>query len=216
MATGRATREARVEALTIDAYMTLVRLVDPVPALDAALRERGITRSASEIAEAFAAEARYYGPRSHTGRDEPSLKALRRECAHVFLQALDAPLDPSEFAPALTGALHFEPLPAVREALALARERGLRLAVVSNWDVTLPEHLQRTGLLASFDAVVTAAEAGARKPDPRLFEVALERLGTRPERAVHVGDDRADEEGARAAGMGFAPPPLADAIASLA
>ena len=196
--------------------MTLVRLVDPVPELDTALRERGVERSRAEIADAFAAEVEHYGPRSHTARDTRSLAALQRECAAVFLAALEAPLDATEFSPALIGALRFEPLPGVRGVLRTARRRGLRLAVVSNWDITLPEHLRAAGLLDSFDAVVTSADAGVRKPDPRVFELALARLGTPPERAAHVGDSPADEEGARAAGMAFAPAPLADAIAVLA
>ena len=44
-------------------------------------------------------------------------------------------------------------------------------------------------------------------------DVALERLRVRPERALHVGDSAADEQGARAAGMRFAPAPLAEAFA---
>jgi FMN phosphatase YigB (HAD superfamily) len=37
-----------------------------------------------------------------------------------------------------------------------------------------------------------------------------------PERALHIGDDRADELAARAAGMHFEPAPLAEAVAALA
>jgi FMN phosphatase YigB (HAD superfamily) len=44
-----------------------------------------------------------------------------------------------------------------------------------------------------------------------VFALAVERLGAAPERTVHVGDARADEEGARAAGLRFEPAPLADA-----
>ncbi|TMK91576.1 MAG: hypothetical protein E6G42_08290, partial [Actinobacteria bacterium] len=51
---------------------------------------------------------------------------------------------------------------------------------------------------------------------PRIFELALERLGVSASRALHVGDAEADEEGARAAGMHFAAAPLADLPARLA
>jgi putative hydrolase of the HAD superfamily len=64
--------------------------------------------------------------------------------------------------------------------------------------------------------VVTSAEAGAPKPDPAVFLCALERLGIRPERALHVGDSEPDQAGARAAGMRFAPAPLAAAVEALA
>ena len=49
--------------------------------------------------------------------------------------------------------------------------------------------------------MVTSAEAGAAKPDPRIFERALELAGRRPEQAVHVGDSvENDVAGARALG----------------
>jgi HAD superfamily hydrolase (TIGR01549 family) len=84
--------------------------------------------------------------------------------------------------------------------------RGLALCVVSNWDCGLPEQLARLGLRLP---VVTSAEAGAAKPDPAVFRLALERLGVAPERALHVGDSPSDERGAAEAGMRFAPAPLA-------
>ena len=62
--------------------------------------------------------------------------------------------------------------------------------------------LARLGLAGSFEAVVTAAAVGVAKPDPRPFEVALERLGIEPALCVHVGDDPlTDVAGAEAAGM---------------
>ena len=102
-------------------------------------------------------------------------------------------------------AIVFEPEPGALETVRRLRALGLALCVVSNWDCGLPEHLERLGIDL---AVVTSAEAGAEKPDPRIFRLALERLGVEPGRALHVGDSPEDEEGARAAGMRFAPAPL--------
>jgi HAD superfamily hydrolase (TIGR01509 family) len=85
----------------------------------------------------------------------------------------------------------------------------LALAVVSNWDIGLTEVLR--GLDLDFP-VVSSAQAGAAKPDPRLFQLALQQINTSPDRAVHVGDSPDDEEGARRAGMRFEPAPLADAV----
>jgi putative hydrolase of the HAD superfamily len=199
-----------LDAVTIDAFGTLVTIRDPVPALRRALAARGVERSRDEVASAFAEEARYYVGRSHEGADEASLALLRRDCADVFLRALGAAVEPESFAADFVGALAFEPLPGAVEAVEELAARGLRLAVVSNWDVALAEHLEALDLRRRFAAIVTSAEAGAPKPDPRIFELALERLGTAPERTLHVGDAEADELGARAAGMRFAPPPLAD------
>jgi putative hydrolase of the HAD superfamily len=73
---------------------------------------------------------------------------------------------------------------------------------VSNWDVSLHDVLAELDWTARFDVVVTSAELGVAKPDPRLFLVALDALGVAPAGAVHVGDDlEADVAGARAAGV---------------
>ena len=63
--------------------------------------------------------------------------------------------------------------------------------------------------------VVTSAQAGAPKPEPAVFTLALELLGVQPSRALHVGDSDSDEAGASAAGMHFAPAPLAQAVQGL-
>ena len=110
-------------------------------------------------------------------------------------------------------ALRFEPIPGAVETVERLRRLGLRTALVANWDVALHEHLRALGLTPLFDAVVTSAEAGVPKPDPRIFELALSRLGVPPARALHVGDEPFDEEGARAAGMRFAAAPLETAFA---
>lgn len=204
-----------VEAVTIDAYGTLVSLRDPVPPLRAALRAHGVERSAEEVARAFAAEVAYYVERSHEGRDEATLALLRRDCAGVFLEAADAALEPETFAADFVGSLRFRVLPGADAACRRLAARGLRLAVVSNWDVGLHEHLATLGLDGLVAAVVTSAEAGAPKPEPRIWQLALDRLGVPAERAVHVGDSEADEEGARAAGLGFEPAPLAAAAARI-
>jgi putative hydrolase of the HAD superfamily len=197
-----------VDAVTIDAYGTLVLLRDPVPALRAALAARGVERSGDTVREAFAAEVAYYVPRSHEGRDDASLAALRRACTQVFLDAAGADmLDVDKFP--FVASLAFELVPGGREACDDLLQAGLRLCVVSNWDIGLSEHLHRLALELP---VVTSAEAGAAKPDPAVFELALTRLGVAdPARAVHVGDDAADEAGARAVGMRFEPAPLAEA-----
>lgn len=207
---------AELDAVTVDAFGTLVRLADPIPGLRAALAAHGVERPAEDVERAFAAEAAHYVPRSHEGRDPASLAALRRDCAGVFLAALGADADPGDFAPAFVGALRFAPVAGAPEALARLRALGLSLAVVANWDCSLPEHLGRLGLDRAVDAVVTSADAGTPKPGPAVFRLALERLGIPAGRALHVGDSPEDEEGARRAGLRFAPAPLATVVEALA
>lgn len=82
------------------------------------------------------------------------------------------------------------------------RRRGLRTAVVSNFDARLPALLEELGLAAGLDAVVLPCEARALKPDPAIFGFALQRLGVPAGEALFVGDDaRRDLAGARAAGL---------------
>ena len=207
-------RFAELDAVTVDGYGTLLRLTDPVPALRGALAGRGVERSAEEIASAFRAEVAYYRPRSHEGRDPASLAALRRDCAGVFLAELGSPLPAEEFVDPFIASLVFEPVPGAAEAIGRLRGHGLRLGVVANWDCALPGHLEALGLLDPFDTVVTSARAGVAKPDPAIFELALRELGVAPGRALHVGDEDCDEEGALAAGLAFAPAPLSDAVSS--
>src|SRR5439155_25716222 len=138
-------------------------LADPVPALGDSLRKRGVEREPDAVERAFRAEVDYYVARAHEGRDEATLALLRRDCARVFLEAAEAPLDPAEVAAAFVAALRFEPVPGATEAVRTLAGRGLRLAVVSNWDVGLRAHLDAVGLGPLLPVVVTSAEAGAPK-----------------------------------------------------
>jgi putative hydrolase of the HAD superfamily len=202
-------RAEDLDAVTVDAMGTLVELDDAPGRLRAALAEAGIERSREEAATAFLAEVEYYLPRTLEGRDAESLADLGRRCTAVFLDHTRAELDPTEFAPSFLAAIVFRPLPETASTLERLRQAGLVLACVSNWDVSLADHLERAALAGFFAEIVSSAEAGAAKPDPRVFLVALERLGVAPGRALHIGDGDGDREGAAAAGLAFEPVPLA-------
>jgi putative hydrolase of the HAD superfamily len=207
-------RLAELDAVTIDAYGTLVRLTDPVPSLREGLAALGVERDADAVARAFAKESAYYRAHSLEGRDEATLYDLRHRCVAIILDELDSDLAPEAFVNGFVAAMQFEPLPNAGAALGRLRRHGLAVAVVSNWDYGLARHLQALGL--GDLTVVTSAEAGAPKPDPAVFTRALELLHVRPERALHVGDSDSDEQGALATGMHFAPAPLAQAVEALA
>jgi HAD superfamily hydrolase (TIGR01509 family) len=202
---------AELDAVTLDAHGTLVSLVDPVPALTTALAERGVERAEESVLAGFRVEAVHYGRRAGEGTDAESLSQLQRECAAVFLQAVDADLDPGEFAPAYVGALQFELLPGVLASLERLRALGLELALVANWDLSLRRLLDEIGLERYFSVVVPAAG----KPAPDGLLRALDSLQVAPARALHIGDDEVDREAAGAAGVGFAWAPLPTAVASI-
>lgn len=196
-------RAADLDAVTLDAHGTMLRVVDPLPRL----RELLPGHDPQAIAEAFGAEGRFY--REHVGRgtDPLSLERLRAECVDVFNHALGSMLTAEEY----VGAIRFEPLPGVVESLDHLRSLGLSLAVVGNWDFSLHQRLAEHGLAGYFATVVHAA----RKPDPGGLRLALSRLQVHPTRALHIGDEQADEQAARAVGMHFARAPLAEAVAAI-
>ena len=96
----------------------------------------------------------------------------------------------------------WELFPEVRSVLAELRARGYRLGIVSNWDSRLMPICESLGLASDVDFILASSVAGAEKPDPRIFRLALSRAGVSAERAIHVGDDfEADVLGARRAGI---------------
>lgn len=92
--------------------------------------------------------------------------------------------------------------PDVEPGLAALRDRGLRLVVVSNANGRLRHLFDRLHLTHWFDHLLDSHEWGVEKPDPRLFQLALEQANAAPERTVHVGDlYYVDVVGARRAGL---------------
>lgn len=82
------------------------------------------------------------------------------------------------------------------------RGRGVRLAVISNWDYSLHSILQMKGLASYFEVVIASLEEGFEKPDKRIFDKALLAMGVKSSEAAHVGDDPIDDlRGAKEAGM---------------
>jgi putative hydrolase of the HAD superfamily len=193
-----------VKAILLDALGTLVALEPPAPALRSELRRRfHFEVTEAEAERAIAAEIAYYRAHLDEGSDLERLGDLRVRCAEV----LRAALPPSRIAPAgmlgaLLASLRFRAFPDAAPALADARRRGRRLVVVSNWDVSLNQVLDRLELAPLLDGIVTSAAAGVRKPAPAIFERALSLAGAGPEETVHVGDSlEEDVAGARAAGI---------------
>ncbi len=187
----------------LDALGTLVELSPPAPRLVTLLAEQGFEVGEEQAADAFAAEISYYLEHHLEGADRASLDRLRDRCADVLRAELGLPgLDRAAARGAMLGALRFGAFPEALEVLALLREGGHRLLIVSNWDCSLPSWLAHTGLLELVEAVVTSAEAGSAKPDPGIFEHALELAGARADQTVHVGDSIGNDiAGARAAGI---------------
>ena len=181
-------------ACFIDALGTTVRLPPPwerVPASAVAGIEPARVRGA------FEAEMSFYGAHAQEAAGADSLAGLRERCAQLLSEGLGREID----VPAMMESIAFEAYEDARPALGELRNLGLKIVCVSNWDYALDEVLGRVGLAGCFDGVITSAGAGARKPDPAIFEPALALAGCSAAEAIHVGDSDADVDGATAAGI---------------
>jgi putative hydrolase of the HAD superfamily len=182
------------EAVLFDALGTLVELEPPWPRLAARL---GLPDD-ERLQAAIRGEMTYYRDHAHEAADAESLARLRAQCAGLIERELGVGVSVD----ALMSSIRFRAYPDAAPALDRLRGLGLRLVCVSNWDYALPEVLERCGLAARLDGVVTSAAVGTRKPDPKIFAAALELAGWGAEAALHVGDSPVEDiEGARAAGI---------------
>ena len=95
------------------------------------------------------------------------------------------------------------PYPDTAEVLQGLHTRGVRVAVVSNIAFDLRPAFAAIGVVDCVDEFVLSFEVGAVKPDSRIFETAVKRLGVPAEDTVMVGDSEEADGGARDAGCGF-------------
>jgi len=182
------------EAVFMDALGTVVELDDPWRHLAAELQ----IEPDETLIGAVRAEMDYYREHAHEGTDAAALADLRSRCAALLSQRLGRDVSVEK----MMASIRFRAYPDAAPALADLRTRGLALVCVSNWDVSLPDVLERCGLGAAFDGVVTSAGSGARKPAPAIFDPALALCGCAPDEALHVGDT-AEEDAAAAAAAGI-------------
>jgi FMN phosphatase YigB (HAD superfamily) len=122
----------------------------------------------------------------------------RRDEAHHHLD--------SEFADA---ALWVDPVPGSREGLQTLADTGVRLGIISNADGMMGSRLAQLelcqvgpGIGVDIECVVDSGNVGVMKPDPRIFQAAIDLLGLEPDQVWYVGDMPAiDVVGARRAGI---------------
>jgi HAD superfamily hydrolase (TIGR01509 family) len=96
----------------------------------------------------------------------------------------------------------YRPVPGIVSVLQELEAAGVRQAVCSNWPPSLRPFLAYHGLLPYFETVVVSGEEGVLKPDPRIFELALNRLRVSSSEAIFIGNDpTADIAPARGMGM---------------
>lgn len=200
-----------IEAVTFDANRTLFAPRAPGAEYARVLARHGVELPEPEleavIAEAWAQLACAADPSrdrfgAHAGGARGFWRHLIERAVELAGGARPSPFAAAELYERFAGAEPWRVYDDVRPVLEALAGAGLCLAVISNFDERLPRLLERLELAAPFEAIVWSQSAGVEKPHPRIFEVALERLGVAPARALHVGDRvREDVEGALGAGM---------------
>ncbi len=125
----------------------------------------------------------------------------------LLLQGMGLVADPAQCVTAVSARLSTDERraycpPQTYQTLAYLREAGYVLGLLSNRDQPLDELCRQHGLEGYFDVTLSSGQVGAAKPEPRIFEEALQRVRVAPEEAVYVGDNYfADVIGAQRAGL---------------
>ncbi len=172
--------------------------------------EADVTRYAARLDEAGALPGGRYRTSYRRGCvrlwAERDLDADRHRRAHVGL-AREAALPWPELYDVLyerhMAPTAWSPYPDTVEVLSALRERGVRLAVLSNIGWDLRPVLRAYGVERLVDTVVLSFEEGVQKPDPRIFRTACDGLGLAPEDVLMVGDSAEADGGATAIGCAF-------------
>lgn len=203
-----------IQAVLFDAVGTLIHLREPVGETYARVAgEHGRAVRAAALQAAFPRVVRAMPPMVCTASDRRQVEECERAWWRTVVRSVfdvaDATPQFDDFERFFERLFaHFATAAAwccadgAAPALAALRARGLHVGMVSNFDHRLPPLLDALGLAPLLEVVVLPADAGAAKPDPRIFAYALGRLRVGAEASVYVGDDARDDiAGARHAGL---------------
>ena len=150
-------------------------------------------RSQDELTEH---RKRYYATRPELSHD---FTALRRAWLdHLFAEnGFDEAMSERAFMAFWHERNAVKPFPQALAAIERLGERYI-LGTITNGNASV----ERIGLDHHFAFTVTAGDAGTMKPDPEIFRFALDKVGVKPEEAIHIGDDpHTDVHGAIVSGM---------------
>lgn len=195
-----------IRALLFDAAGTLIRPTEPVAVVYARiLAHHGNPLSPATLSHSFNAAFATAGDPDYDAAADGE-QAEREWWRRVVDATLGQAADEATFTELYDHYAQpsaWQVFPDAIPALTTAQERGLRLAVVSNFDCRLRPILEAHQLERYFDFILTSADACARKPSPRIFEQALKQLKLTAGEALHVGDSwKPDIDGAASVALG--------------
>jgi putative hydrolase of the HAD superfamily len=119
----------------------------------------------------------------------------------------DAPWEPllDDLYAAFCEASVWKAYPETMSTLEALTDRGIRLAVISNWDRRLPDILRSLKIFEIFETVTVSSIEGVEKPSSEIFHRTLDRMGISVGETLHVGDSPLEDyTGAETAGLGAA------------
>lgn len=201
-----------MKAVLFDAVDTLIRPWPSVGSVYArAAAAHGLRCAARALEEAFLPAYRELFPERFHGRSGLQTSEARerrwwtRVLARTFERAGCGTPGPAALAAGLEAfgrGAAWRLSAGARQTLRSLRARGVKLALVSNYDSRLHRVAAELGLAPLLDAVVVSAEVGWAKPSPRIYAAALAALGVGAGEALMVGDrPKEDAAGAAAAGL---------------
>ncbi|MFH1811539.1 MAG: HAD-IA family hydrolase [Pseudomonadota bacterium] len=211
MSSSNSVQPGQVRAVFLDAANTLLRATPPVSQRYAATAAAfGVTVDARSITAAFRAlwptQREKRSRLLHQASEEATFGFWFDVITQIFAPWHEQFTDFEAFARKLY--LDFADPSAwalfddVRPCIDALRDRGLTLALVSNWDMHLRPILQGLDLARCFDHLSISAELGVEKPNPAIFNDALQALALEPGQVLHIGDTYSEDiVGARAAGL---------------
>ncbi len=190
-----------------DAGGTLIHPVRPVGVIYAEeALDFGVTADAEKLQAGFLRTWKAMKPRDPVdGARVTDDQNWWREVVRESWRGQDLPKDFESYFEkvyhAFAQADRWQAYPEVEQVLQSVKEKGLRCAVLSNWDRRLRSILAGFSWSIHFEDLIISSEMGVEKPHPRIFQEAEKRLGVTSEQAVLWGDEaRYDVEGALAAG----------------
>lgn len=93
-------------------------------------------------------------------------------------------------------------MPGMRDIIVELRKKGHEIYGLTNWSMeTFPQAREHFPILQMIDRYVVSGAEHLVKPDPRLFQVLLDRYGLRAEECTFVDDNPVNVEAARRMGM---------------
>lgn len=174
---------SRPRWLTFDCYGTLIQWDE---GLLAAVRELLALKQAGHVEPATLIEV--YDRHEHVLEQTPPHRSFREiagEGLRLALRELGLPVDEGDIRVLTERISRMPPFPEVVETLARLKQAGYRLCIVSNTDDDIiAGNVAQLG--GHIDRVITAQQAGAYKPAPRLFEHAYAALGVGKDEVVHI------------------------------